>query len=71
MNLKTYDRLLLISEKYGITIAQAALAWILHAPFPVFPIIGCKTKAQLLESMQAAKYSDIEEFLPQSKIFQD
>ena len=71
VNLKTYDRLLLISEKYGITIAQAALAWILHAPFPVFPIIGCKTKAQLLESMQAAKYSDIEEFLPQSKIFQD
>lgn len=70
-NLQTYEKLLKIGEKYRITVAQAALAWMLHAPFPVFPIVGCKTKEQLTESLQAAEYADIEEFLQQSKIFQD
>jgi len=70
-NLQTYEKLLKIAEKYRITVAQAALAWMLHAPFPVFPIVGCKTKEQLIESLQAAEYADIEEFLQQSKIFQD
>lgn len=70
VNLSTYEKLLKISAKYGITIAQAALAWILYAPFPAFPIIGCKTAEQLRESMKAAEYSDVEEFSQQSKIFQ-
>ncbi len=70
-NFKTYEKLLEISKKYGMTPAQAALAWILHAPFPAFPIIGCKTEEQLAESMQAVKYSAVEEFSQQGAIFQD
>ena len=70
-NVRTYEKLSRISRRYGITIAQAALAWLLQAPFPVFPIVGCKTKAQLCESLEAADLGIIEEFASQECIFQD
>lgn len=55
-NIKTYEGLLPICKKYGISPMQAALAWLTYAPFPVFPIIGCKTKEQLKDTMAAMPY---------------
>lgn len=52
-NITTYERLLPLCSKYGISKMQASLAWLTYADFPVFPIIGCKTVEQLKDSMKA------------------
>ncbi len=70
-NLQTYEKLLPVCARCGMTPAQASLAWILHALFPVFPIVGCKTEAQLRESLRASDFTQIREFMPQEAIFQD
>ena len=61
-NIKSYESLLPICEKYGMTSMQAALAWLTYAPFPVFPIIGCKSTEQLKNSMESIKWCNGEEF---------
>lgn len=68
-NIQTYEKLSEICRQNGMTPAQGAIAWLLHAPFPVYPIVGCKTKEQLSESLRAAEYSQIAGFMPQDKIF--
>ncbi|MDF2963474.1 MAG: aldo/keto reductase [Paenibacillus sp.] len=40
--------------EYGATSNQIALAWLLSQPFPVFPVVGCKTKQHLTDSLGAA-----------------
>ena len=54
-NITTYERLLPICAKYGVSKMQASLAWLTYAEFPVFPIIGCKTVEQLDDSMKALR----------------
>ena len=61
-NIKSYESLLPICEKYGMTAMQAALAWITYAPFPVFPIIGSKSAEQLKSSMETIKWCSGGEF---------
>lgn len=70
LNMKTYERLSKICVKYGMTPAKAALSWLLHAPFPVYPIVGCRTEEQLSECMESAGYKGIQEFAVQRYIFQ-
>ena len=69
LNMRTYARLSEICVKYGVSPAAAALSWLLHAPFPVFSIIGCRTEEQLSECMESAGIADIQEFADQSHIF--
>lgn len=69
-NIQTFEKLQKISEKYGISEMQASLAWLTYAEFPAFPIIGCKTVAQLKDSMKTLEFCrggkvEIEEFLKQ------
>jgi aryl-alcohol dehydrogenase-like predicted oxidoreductase len=53
-NEKRGERLLALSEETGITITHLVLAYLLSQPFPVIPIIGCKTPENLRESCNAA-----------------
>lgn len=63
-NIKKYETLLPICQKYGMSIMQGSLVWLLNAPFKVFPIVGSKTLEQLEDSMKAASFiGKIEEFV--------
>ncbi len=42
-----------LAERLGATPTQVALAWLLHRPFPVFPVVGPRTVAELRESAEA------------------
>jgi aryl-alcohol dehydrogenase-like predicted oxidoreductase len=44
-----------LARKHGATANQIALAWLLHQPFPVFPILGPGRLDQLEDSLGAAK----------------
>jgi len=41
----------------GLSITQLALGYLLSQPFPTIPIVGCKTRAHLLDSLSAADVS--------------
>ncbi len=42
-----------LGEKRGFSAIQVALAWVLHQPFPVFPLIGPATVEELRSSVAA------------------
>jgi len=42
-----------LGGRLGATPTQVALAWLLHRPFPVLPIVGPRTVAELEESAEA------------------
>lgn len=42
-----------MAAESGTTPAAIALAWFWGQPFPVFPIVGCRTQEQLVESLSA------------------
>ncbi len=52
-NQATAERVMTLAGVYGTGPAQIVLSYLLSQPFPVFPIIGCRTPAQLAESMMA------------------
>jgi aryl-alcohol dehydrogenase-like predicted oxidoreductase len=41
-----------LAKKYGVGVTEIALAYLMAHPFPVFPIIGCHTIAQLDDSLK-------------------
>ena len=53
VNYDRMDRAREIGARHGASANQVALAWLLHQPFPVFPMIGPGTKDQLMESLGA------------------
>lgn len=42
-----------LADRYGATVNQIVLAYLLAQPFPVFPVVGAKTVAQLEDSLGA------------------
>ena len=42
-----------ISEQKGVTVAQIALAWLLHQPVVTSIIVGAKKQEQLLDNLKA------------------
>jgi len=54
-NRKRLLRAAAMAEKKGCTANQIALAWLLHQPFPVFPIIGSRSPEHVRESMAALR----------------
>ena len=42
-----------LGERKGATSHQVALAWVLHQPFPVFPLIGPRSVKELEDSLPA------------------
>jgi aryl-alcohol dehydrogenase-like predicted oxidoreductase len=46
-----------LRSETGLSITQLALGYLLSQPFPTIPIVGCKTRAHLLDSLSAADVS--------------
>ncbi|MFC5648594.1 aldo/keto reductase [Paenibacillus solisilvae] len=61
MNFDRLERAERMAREMGVTSTQIALAYLIAHPFPVFPIVGCKKKEHLLDSLLAADvYLDYE-----------
>jgi aryl-alcohol dehydrogenase-like predicted oxidoreductase len=52
-NQRRVERIRQLVQQSGLTPTQIVLGYLLGQPFPVFPIIGCQTVAQLEESLTA------------------
>ena len=53
-NLERLDRASEIAKRKRVSTNQIALAYLMHQEFPVIPIVGCKTVAQIQDSCSAA-----------------
>jgi len=54
-NRERYQRIKAIQSETGLSTGAVVLGYLLNQPFPVFPIIGPKKSADLLESFEATK----------------
>lgn len=52
-NLKLVDALRTVAEQKGVTVAQAAIAWVLSRGDDIIPLIGARTRARLAEALGA------------------
>lgn len=50
-NRSRLQRAMTLAQEKGCTANQVALAWLLHHPFPIFPIIGTRSPAHVRESL--------------------
>ncbi|MEZ4657244.1 MAG: aldo/keto reductase [Caldilineaceae bacterium] len=53
VNLRRFDRVQKLAADHDTTPSRIALAYLLAQPFPTFPVIGCRTIAQLADSLAA------------------
>jgi aryl-alcohol dehydrogenase-like predicted oxidoreductase len=54
-NQERYKRIKTLQSATGLSVGAIVLGYLLSQPFPVFPNVGPKTVADLLESIEAAK----------------
>ncbi len=52
-NFAILDRTAVLGERYGLTLAQVALAYVLSSPVNVFALTGCRTPAEFAENAAA------------------
>jgi aryl-alcohol dehydrogenase-like predicted oxidoreductase len=52
-NLQLVDHLRTLAESKGVTVAQVAIAWVLHRGDDIVPLVGSRTRAQLAEALDA------------------
>jgi aryl-alcohol dehydrogenase-like predicted oxidoreductase len=52
-NLQLVDHLRRLAASKGVTVAQIAIAWVLHRGDDIVPVIGSRTRAQLAEALGA------------------
>ncbi|MEZ4708392.1 MAG: aldo/keto reductase [Caldilineaceae bacterium] len=57
VNLRRFERIQKLAAEHNAEPSQIALAYLLAQPFPTFPVIGCRTIAQLTDSMAALAVS--------------
>ena len=55
INRMRLERVRELASGYGATINQIALAYLMSQPFPVVPIVGCRTEEALSDSLGAAE----------------
>ncbi|MGQ9905171.1 MAG: aldo/keto reductase [Anaerolineae bacterium] len=53
-NLRRLERAQTLARQRALSVSQVALGYLLSQPFPTFPIVGCRTMAQLVDSLSAA-----------------
>ena len=53
-NQARYDRVQRVARESGLSVTQVVLGYLLSQPFPVIPIVGCRTIPQLLDSLSAS-----------------
>jgi aryl-alcohol dehydrogenase-like predicted oxidoreductase len=52
-NFQRIDRAEVLAQRYGRTLAQIALAYVLSTTMNVFPLVGCRTPAEFAENAAA------------------
>lgn len=52
-NFRRLDRVKTLAERYGATIPQVALAYVLSQPQEIFPLVGCATGAEFTQNVAA------------------
>jgi aryl-alcohol dehydrogenase-like predicted oxidoreductase len=52
-NFAILDRAAVVGQRYGLTLAQVALAYVLSTPVNVFGLTGCRTPAEFAENAAA------------------
>ena len=52
-NQRRVARLKTLAQQTGHSVSQLVLAWLTSQPFPTIPIVGCRTVAQVEDSMSA------------------
>jgi aryl-alcohol dehydrogenase-like predicted oxidoreductase len=57
VNRQRLARIKELGAETGLSVTQLALGYLLSQPFPTIPIVGCKTKAHLRDSLSAADVS--------------
>lgn len=53
-NFRRLDVARSLAERHGCSANEIALAYLIHQLFPVYPIVGCRTEAQVEDSCRAA-----------------
>lgn len=53
-NLRRLERATTLAKRYAVSVTEIVLSYALSQPFPVFPIVGCRTIEQLNDSLKAA-----------------
>ncbi len=54
-NFRRLEAVRTLAERRGCSTNQIALAYLTHQPFPVFPIVGCRSVEQVEDSCRAAE----------------
>lgn len=74
-NLELVERLRLIANRKGISVAQLAIAWVLAKGTDIVPLIGARTRQQFAESLgalnvalSAADVTEIERAVPAGSV---
>lgn len=72
-NLQLVEHLRALAQTKGVTVAQIAIAWVLHRGEDIVPLVGSRTRAQLAEalgaldvSLSAAEMAAIEAAVPKN-----
>jgi len=52
-NLKRLERAFTLAKKKGTGVPQIALAWLLHQPLLVFPLVACRNRAEFAANCEA------------------
>lgn len=52
-NRQRFRRVQGLAQETGLSVSQIVLAWLTNQPFPTIPIVGCRTVAQVEDSMRA------------------
>ena len=53
INLERRARAQQLATEFGVSTNQIALAWLLHQPFPVYPLVAPRTAEQMADSLAA------------------
>jgi aryl-alcohol dehydrogenase-like predicted oxidoreductase len=54
-NRKRFERLRHFQEKYDLSVGQVVLGYLTGQPFPVFPLVGPKTLADLQDNLRSVE----------------
>lgn len=52
-NIQRMERIQKLAREMSCTVTEIALAYLISHDFPTFPIVGCRSVEQLVESMKA------------------
>ena len=53
-NRNRFQRLRHLQEKYGLSVGQIVIGYLINQPFPVFALVGPKTLADLKDTLACA-----------------